>query len=376
MCTAFLIAPDLVMTNSHCIPEDLKRPGSDCMDRIRILFPAGSSGVGESLACSHVLKASNLEITENRANEDFAFLELARASSRSPLEVSTEGVTDHLSLLNVRMDPTSDTEPEGVITQDHCTAIQKTQVVPTFDDPIGPLITFGDCETRHGNSGSPLIGPDGKVHAILQARFKPGALFQQLGEDPASPLMIGTNLSCVDRPDSSFRPDDVKCSRFPKKGEETNDLNSAFAALAPELDTRLAGKLSQWSDPAASILKWHPSFQEEQNYLGGKDEYYSPEPTCFNAPNTWIKRYRRFLIYSKRADVDLSLPTWKLKVALNRYYQPTATLEPGPNRLLTLRFNPSELHKNKRSTTTLLKHDAFSLQLSPVYSGTVPTCTK
>src|SRR4051812_15299822 len=32
-CTAFLISPDLVGTNSHCVPDDLRNAGADCSNR-------------------------------------------------------------------------------------------------------------------------------------------------------------------------------------------------------------------------------------------------------------------------------------------------------------------------------------------------------
>ena len=43
LCTSFLIGNSLLVTNSHCLPEDLKATGTSCAGRIWANFPASGS---------------------------------------------------------------------------------------------------------------------------------------------------------------------------------------------------------------------------------------------------------------------------------------------------------------------------------------------
>lgn len=46
-CTASLVAPDIIATNAHCVPDDLQAAGSSCKNRMWMNFiPSKTPGCG------------------------------------------------------------------------------------------------------------------------------------------------------------------------------------------------------------------------------------------------------------------------------------------------------------------------------------------
>ena len=89
-CSTSLIAPDQVLTNAHCIPEDIAQIGNDCGNRIRIVFPKTSQHPLETLNCLKILNKSPL--SEKAESPDWAILKLDRASKRTPLILNHNGI--------------------------------------------------------------------------------------------------------------------------------------------------------------------------------------------------------------------------------------------------------------------------------------------
>src|SRR5579885_3303104 len=58
VCTGFLIAPDILATNSHCLPEDLEQAGASCSQRLWIFFPSSNGFTQEQQECDTVISAT------------------------------------------------------------------------------------------------------------------------------------------------------------------------------------------------------------------------------------------------------------------------------------------------------------------------------
>jgi hypothetical protein len=87
ICTAFLTGPSTVYTNSHCVPEDLKK-GDSCEGRMEILFPATHSINEVKTSSRSVSLRSNHEFPNVMLSQDIAILELKSPVERSPLGIS------------------------------------------------------------------------------------------------------------------------------------------------------------------------------------------------------------------------------------------------------------------------------------------------
>ncbi|MBC7692372.1 MAG: trypsin-like peptidase domain-containing protein [Methylotenera sp.] len=203
MCTAFLISPDVLMTNSHCVPEDLKAPYSAAQrKRLIAMFPKTSHEHAETVNIEGVLEASTLDANpEIYLEQDYAFLLLKKRSSRTPFGVSFDGVPDNLTLFSARMQPQPGKGPVGEIQVRRCMAHQATYFTPSYNHNFAAVISFSDCSVDHGNSGSPLIDDQGKVRALLQeAQVDVNPNLLSLVDGKVLPAIYGTNLACLNFP--------------------------------------------------------------------------------------------------------------------------------------------------------------------------------
>ncbi|MBC7692373.1 MAG: trypsin-like peptidase domain-containing protein [Methylotenera sp.] len=315
-CSAFLISPSIVMTNSHCLPADLKAPHTPAQGRLRMLFPETLADEGQTIEVAEVIDASNLHVSADvLESRDYAFLKLAKESPRKPFTLSRAGVPDGLPLTSVRMTPQSKTVPLGLIQVVQCQAHQKTYFLPRFSNNLSPVVAFSDCDVEHGNSGSALLDPQGNVRAILQS-FRsspiPPMLLQQVdgkayGMQDGSTKQInsGTNLACVISPlEKQLRILPVECM----KDEMKSNLSMETKGLLMELDASraaaLLAELNQWKqDPENAIssqFDWDPVEYE------ALESRLSLKPVC-QKPGARSQNFQ--------------LPVWDSSIRLNPYLQ-------------------------------------------------------
>ena len=89
-CTASLIGSDILVTNGHCIPNDLAKEGSSCLNRLWITFPNDPNHpeYDRQIDCGQILFRKKEGGTEG---SDYAYIKLARPSNRPVLRQSIEG---------------------------------------------------------------------------------------------------------------------------------------------------------------------------------------------------------------------------------------------------------------------------------------------
>lgn len=90
-CTAFLLGPDLAVTDGHCVPSDIQASGSDCSDRIWLYFPDLPGFAGLKANCSQVLYSTASAQGTPPHQPDYAFLRLQAVTSRPSLKLSRLG---------------------------------------------------------------------------------------------------------------------------------------------------------------------------------------------------------------------------------------------------------------------------------------------
>ncbi len=196
-CTAFLIAPDVVATNSHCIPKVVKDLPDLCPSTIQILFPGANGNSEEKIACKTLLGHSE---RPNAISPDLALIALEKSVTRAPLPFSRGGITatEHTAW---KVNPGKGAS--GEIVKQTCQLIPKNYRLPLFEDRFSKIFVTGDCPSLPGNSGAPLINKDGLAVGIFQAelpfsemQLKAWSKHLLPGESFA-PLAMGTNLFCL-----------------------------------------------------------------------------------------------------------------------------------------------------------------------------------
>lgn len=203
-CTLSLVAPNIVLTNRHCLPDALAKPGVRCDGKIQALF--AKNGDKEVHACARVLSIPDDYKDDGDYHRDFAFIQLATSSARSPLAIQTTGLIDNEGLRVVAATPfrTKTTLGSDLAASD-CITHMNSNVVPSFTSPQSPIASFRGCKVVPGNSGAPLISSQGSIKAISQAgpdytakiekKTLRGRFFaiQQEGK-----FSLGTNAACFD----------------------------------------------------------------------------------------------------------------------------------------------------------------------------------
>lgn len=212
LCSAIRIAPNIVATNSHCLPKP-RRSGElyfrdfECKDSLWILYPKTGSRPAEREACAEILHSNSLD--ENKLdNKDWAYLRVSDPVDRGYARVGTEPFTRTRRLTMWAMDPVLNTSGlHGRIVRKTCVASE----VPfyrrnkAYEEGTYPNLLFSDCSPGivRGNSGSGLLEGDGQQGLTLRALVSAG-LFPL--DAQAAEQGFGPNARCLPVPASSLYP--------------------------------------------------------------------------------------------------------------------------------------------------------------------------
>lgn len=205
-CSMTLIGPDRVLTNSHCIPDDISYKGAGCRGRILVNFPKTDSYDAERIDCHSI---ENLVIDGPRVEEpDWAIIKLMNSSTRPSAQMNLRGIPDHsdLTLYKIDFDLYADTPSVGYVTKTGCKG--NTNLMSSGDSagPVSALVSLSHCDVKmiSGNSGSgyfnsqsQLVGlhsfgihvEDSDESWAVNLRLKYPKIKQNTGG--------GTNLACI-----------------------------------------------------------------------------------------------------------------------------------------------------------------------------------
>lgn len=255
-CSGFLIAPDLIVTNDHCLNHSVaaRAKGNDCRNRIFAHFAdAGRGSQAQSVSCQSIVTRS---CQTGLGSRDYAVLRLSRpVTDRKPLRIAQRGFADGetATILRVQMrDNRTHDGDQGVIS---CKAAYRTMVYPSLQSDRSPLMTFGDCPIQKGNSGSAALNSAGEVTAIIQGYLTPPEdpkLRDQLSSLLLDPnygeVGLGTQLACapeLSRVAGACTPIPQMFTRYPRL---------YASGYAGDFDPRLlppAGAQERWKPLAA-----------------------------------------------------------------------------------------------------------------------------
>lgn len=204
-CTAFLIEKDIVATNSHCLPRVVKDLPDLCPSTVQFLFPKSKSHPEERIACKELLGYSE---RPNAVSPDLALLRLEKPLTRNPLIVSKAGIQAEKTHTAWKVNPGPGAS--GELVRQECKMVEKNYRLPLYNGKLSSVFVAGDCPSLPGNSGAPLISPEGTAVGIFQAdlpfnemQIKAWSKHLLPGET-FSPLAMGTSLICLEN-SSPFR---------------------------------------------------------------------------------------------------------------------------------------------------------------------------
>jgi len=199
-CTGFLVAPDVVATNLHCVPTPIRQAQVSCKKQMLFVLPKTNEFAEERLPCAEMISVSG-ELPPHALTLDYAFFRVERKSVRPAMPIAKDGIADGQSLLVHRM-MFQEAGDKAILETIACPAVQKSLLNPFFVHSKSPLVFLTPCPIIEGNSGSPIVDQQGRVRAILNATHRGriptdlGFVRKDISERDVS-AGSGSNLACV-----------------------------------------------------------------------------------------------------------------------------------------------------------------------------------
>ncbi len=164
-CTASLIAPDRVLTASHCLSPPERRAGAACASTW-LAFPETSDAPTEWVACARVVYASEV-LSEDALRPEHAVLQLARATTRAPLRVDATPPEPGSIVTVVSVTPHPIYGSTHALATRLCRAIDSSPAQAELGSAAANVGWLARCPIERGNSGSPVLDYEGRIRAIV-----------------------------------------------------------------------------------------------------------------------------------------------------------------------------------------------------------------
>lgn len=214
-CSASLIAPDILVTNAHCVPKDIAKAGASCQGRIWMNFGAqkGQPNLDRQVECAQVIythkekNAADLSIFET---PDYAYLKLVRPSNRPILRLSRGGFEHEKEYLLHKVNPIKTLGAlRGEMEKVTCKALHDSAIFAQNLTKNSQVNFLSDCKVIPGNSGAPLISAeDGSIRGVIFAfvgKKEIRTLYSRNGArvppvEQMADLNLGANFACLRSP--------------------------------------------------------------------------------------------------------------------------------------------------------------------------------
>lgn len=257
VCTATLVANDLVVTNSHCfdLQNNAPSPESICNRGSVIVFASQSVSGREVVECGSVVAKSRIlsEIAQmNFRNPDYMILRLKRPLNRGFERVDSSGLSDGLKLQIRKVDPVN--RGGGKLVVEDCETLHGTFLMAAANHRYSPVHVQSRCQVIPGNSGASLFDRNGNIRAVIFATLDQERLYMMAGNMPEASFRnvqraqpsIATNGACIKWSSGAQLP--PECA----KGLTDKEHNAALNAGLDEgkvVSSMVQESRNQISDP-------------------------------------------------------------------------------------------------------------------------------
>ncbi len=281
VCSGSLYKGKYIITNSHCIPQEIARAGAFCRDQLKVLFPTTKYNNAESAECSKIIQVYNPKLEQ----PDIAVIELASVVARDSVEIAKDSFIEGANATAYTMNPNADDHTLGTIVKKTCTlSTDNGYFMNTSPSYGGAMISGSSCDIISGNSGSGLINKNGKLIGAIFARMEIPALTKMLEKNnivftSKTPMGIVQNITCLNDITTSNgigcdlgAPDATDFSNFIQRAKEAHGLQAVpDSQVDYELTTSFKLKLKEVSTPAINHDltsfrdKWFKLFFQNSN---------------------------------------------------------------------------------------------------------------
>jgi hypothetical protein len=310
MCTAFLISPDTMLTNSHCIEG---RP-----DTMKVFFPETQGYSQDMTDVTRFERPSTIDSSsQSKIGKlpDYVFLKLQRRVSRPVLSINSAGVQDGTKLRILSVRPKSESEVVGQLEEQDCESVMNSAVVPGYTQPVSAVIAFSGCTVEHGNSGSPVVDQTGQVRAIAQAGLSAEArdrVRRTLNLPEIVPLNMGTEMACIPFNENARLPD--ACQSTIKLADLADGIELVLKNIqndpnaVAKLEKKLTAEAKSWTSSRPKELRWKLSYAGDE---------YTLKPYCAlktaSATTAWNEE----------------LPIWKMQASFDSKLRAEVSIQRG-----------------------------------------------
>ncbi|MBO9665875.1 MAG: trypsin-like peptidase domain-containing protein [Bdellovibrio sp.] len=342
VCTGVLLQDDLVATNLHCLPEDLRQEDVSCKGRLSFYFPQSRSLPAENFECDRVRWVSP-PLKDTALTPDYAFLKLEKKTGRVPLPINTRGFSDSEKITIYKIDPRED--GTGLLKKISCTAIQNSLANPFFVSVKSPVISLVPCPIIRGNSGSPMLSEEMEVKGLVNSVGT--AADVSLKKAPFYQVGFGSNFACLNIPLLATAPAPLaECG----KSVVQDSIRRASADLISKITDPLMKsynkdvnvELAKIHEQTRSIVLW--DVDQKQHPFDGMQSTVSEvsfKPTCINIKKAALLG-KQGSLQPKQINYDLSYLEWSLELHLDDSGRPRGELI-SKKVSSSLTFSPSSL---------------------------------
>lgn len=343
VCTGVLVSEDIVATNLHCLPDDL-RQGNDisCKGRITVTFPASRSREEQYEDCEQV-KWVSPQLKDTPLTPDWAFIKLSKRAPRMHAPINTNGISDGEVLTLYKIDPTD--KGTGILRKVSCPAIQNSLANPFFIGVKSPILAMVPCETMKGNSGSPLMSSSMEVKGLLNSMGTASDV--NLKKAPFFHVSFGSNFACLNIPGlavaSSPHPDCNKSIISDNIRTAASTLISRFTdPLMKSFNKDVNAELNKLHTQSKFVVLWDVD-QKSKAFDGVQTRVTDVnfKPSCINFKKEKL-REKQGALQTGLVTYNLEYLEWGLEIHLDDSGRPRAELVPKKTQS-TLQFSPAHL---------------------------------
>jgi len=351
-CTGSLIGPDLVLTNAHCIPSDLREIAkASCGNRIWLTFASSGKFPSEQAECKQVIFVS--EDSPETSLPDYALIKLSKPMTRPFIQVDRKGIKEGETLIVHRVTPLdSDGLFGGIQNSVECDPYYSPLFAPHFDNPFAATAMVSNCEIFPGNSGSPVLDKKGKARGVIFALVQKAEVIaafnlgSAIKEDQLDDMNMVTNLACLKNVSKAEIPSD--CSK--KTRTEEYLKKERYRKQIVQLDKMAQEVIGEYEALKDIPFDWEIR-QKTVLGLAESEQLHYPAPKCYQQK-------------SKDQKVHWMRPTWTVETLVSSKLQVVKRLKMRDMEKATLKIRSTE-QKGRMEYQMIAKDFSYKGIVSP-----------